>query len=31
MVRDTKGQKEITLVTCTDDTKNRLVICAKAN
>lgn len=31
MERDTNGQKEITLVTCTDDTKNRLVICAKAN
>lgn len=31
MERDTKGQKEITLVTCTDDTKSRLVICAKAN
>lgn len=31
MERDTNGQKEITLVTCTDDTKSRLVICAKAN
>lgn len=31
MERDTNGQKEITLVTCTDDTKSRLVICAKAD
>lgn len=27
---DTEGKKEVTLVTCTDDTKNRLVICARA-
>lgn len=27
--RDTEGRREITLVTCTDDTKSRLIICAK--
>lgn len=31
MVRNTNGAKEITLVTCTDDTKSRLIICAKAD
>ncbi len=31
MDRETEGRKEITLVTCTDDTKSRLIICAKAN
>ncbi len=31
MERDTNGQKEITLVTCTNETKSRLVICAKAD
>lgn len=31
MDRDTQGKKEVTLVTCTDDTKNRLIICAKAD
>lgn len=30
MDRDTGESKEVTLVTCTDDTKNRLIICAKA-
>jgi len=27
--RDTEGKREITLVTCTDDTKSRLIICAR--
>lgn len=27
--RETEGRREITLVTCTDDTKSRLIICAK--
>ena len=31
MERDTNGQKEITLVTCTNETKSKLVICAKAD
>lgn len=31
MDRETNGKKEITLVTCTDDTKSRLIICAKAD
>lgn len=31
MERDTKGEKEITLVTCANETKSRLVICAKAD
>lgn len=31
MDRDTGGKREITLVTCTDDTKSRLIICAKAD
>lgn len=30
MDRDTGGKKEVTLVTCTDDTKSRLIICARA-
>jgi len=30
MDRDTGGKKEITLVTCTDDTKSRIIICARA-
>lgn len=31
MDRDTEGRREVTLVTCTDDTKSRLIICAKAD
>ncbi len=31
MDRDTEGKREVTLVTCTDDTKSRLIICAKAD
>lgn len=31
MVRDTKGKREISLSTCTDDSKQRLVIWAKEN
>lgn len=31
MDRDTQGKREVTLVTCTDDTKSRLIICAKAD
>ncbi len=31
MERDTNGEKEITLVTCANETKSRLVICAKAD
>jgi len=30
-IRDTKGATEITLTTCTDDAKNRLIIWAKAD
>lgn len=29
--RDTQGKREVTLVTCTDDTKSRLIICAREN
>lgn len=29
MDKDTEGKREVTLVTCTDDTKSRLIICAK--
>jgi len=31
MVRDTKGKREISLSTCTDDSKQRLIIWAKEN
>ncbi len=31
MDRETNGKREITLVTCTDDTKSRLIICASAD
>jgi LPXTG-site transpeptidase (sortase) family protein len=27
--RETDGKREVTLVTCTDDTKNRLIVCAR--
>lgn len=28
---DTQGKREVTLKTCTDDTKSRLIVCARAN
>ena len=31
MEKDTEGKREITLVTCTDDTKSRLIVCAREN
>ena len=31
MTRDTQGAIEISLTTCTDDSKQRLIILAKAN
>lgn len=31
MEKDTNGKREVTLVTCTDDTKSRLIICASAD
>ncbi len=31
MERETQDKKEITLVTCTDDTKSRLIICARVD